>query len=702
MKHLFSLCLALASTTLLGQWTTNTALNTLAAQSATDDLMSKATLDGRTYIAFWSPVSAPVYYEMRVQLLDSAGVPQFGTNGLLVDNSIGMSTSTVTWDIAVDNNHNLYVGITGTGGNGDARVHKVSANGTKPWGTNGITVGQGYSVKLLPLNSGDLIVSYQPGTHAQIKKYNASGVSQWTTPITVTPTIASHSTVPGELVEISAGKFILVFHDKGGFSPSALPFAHCYSSAGAAVWTGPVAISSGTYTYTFNRYNLITRGDTAYFGYGGAQGMNLQSFIQRINPDGTLPWGANGVDFGVQNTLYERSMSLARGDDSKYLWAIAEMTTTSQGNMGEAVQKIHASTGARLLGSNGLTVFSIGTSDISHRGNLQVYDDHPVFLVSDGNSNGVFAQDLLLIELDSLGNFMHTPPGLALATNASGVKSRIHFLRMNGGKAIGAWAELRSGVSHPYAQMLDLTPCQAPLTQLQFQSNGLSVQWANNSLNADSVYWDFGDGNTLWSSASALNHTYSQAGTYQVCAVSVNSCASDTLCSLITLCAPLSAAFQTNTLMDSAFFWLSTTSADSVMWDYGDGVSETRTDSIASHLYAANGPYTVSAMAYDACTTDSATATVVIYGIGLDPAQISDWLLRFDGQVLSIQGPTHTGGLVSLQITQVDGRQMARFSAGQDAASLWKWEVSQIPPGMYILQGMDRQGKAFRSRWVRP
>ncbi len=686
---------------LLGQWTTNTALNTLASQSATDELMSRTTLDGRTYIAYWSTVSAPINYEMRVQLLDSAGVPQFGTNGLLVDNSIGMSTSTVTWDIAVDINHNLYIGITGTGGNGDARVHKVSANGIKPWGANGVTVGQGYSVKLLPLSSGDLIVSYQPGTHAQIKKYNSSGVSQWTTPITVTPTVASHSTVPGELVEISGGKFILVFHDKVGFTPSALPFAHCYSTAGAAVWTGPVALSSGTYTYTFGRYNLITRGDTSYFGYGGAQGMNLQSFIQRINPDGTLPWGSNGVDFGVQNTLYETSLSLARGDDSKYLWAIAEMTTSSQANLGEAVQKIHAHTGARILGTNGLTVFSIGTSDISHRGSLQVYNDHPVFLVSDGNSNGVFAKDLLLIELDSMGNFMHTPPGLPFATNASGVKSRIQFLRMNGGKAIGAWAELRSGVSNPYAQMLDLTPCPVPLMQFQFQANGLNVQCANNSLNADSVYWDFGDGSTLWSSALTLNHSYSQAGTYQVCAVGINSCSSDTLCSSLSLCSPLSAAFQASTFVDSAFFWLSASGADSVVWDFGDGSTETRTDSIAFHLYVANGPYAVSAHAYDACIMDSASASIIINGIGLDAEQIQDWSLRFDGQVLNIHGPSHTGGLISLHITQADGRHIAHFDHSQ-SESHWKWDVAQIPPGMYILHGIDRKGKAFRIKWLRP
>ena len=143
MKNTILLLFSALCSALHAQWTTNTALNTLAANVNTDDMMTVATNDGRTYIAFWAPVSGPTYYELRLQLLDTSGTPQFGPNGMIVDNTIGMSTSTSLWDMAVDNTNNVYLGITGTGGNGDARVHKVSPSGTKQWGTNGITLGQG-------------------------------------------------------------------------------------------------------------------------------------------------------------------------------------------------------------------------------------------------------------------------------------------------------------------------------------------------------------------------------------------------------------------------------------------------------------------------------------------------------------------------------------------------------------------------------
>ncbi len=687
-NYIFAIC-AFCSLAVNAQWTPNTALNTLAANVNTDDMMTAATNDGRTYIAFWAPVSGPTYYEMRLQLLDTSGTPQFGPNGMIVDNSIGMSTSTVTWDLRVDNTNNAYIGITGTGGNGDARVHKVSPSGTKQWGTNGITIGQGYSVRILPLNSGEVLVAYLPASHAVIQKYSSTGVAQWTTPITVTPTVSSHQSWPGEFIEMSNSKFMFVFHDKAGFSPSALPYAHCYSTAGTAVWTSPVALSSGTYTYAFNRYDFIQRGDTAFFGYGGAQGMNLQSVIQRINPDGTLPWGANGVDFGTQNTLYERNMRLARGDDSKYLWAIAEMTTSSQGNMGESVQKLHAHTGARLLGTNAQVVYTIGTSDISHRGHLQVWNDHPVFLVSDGNSNGVFPKDLLLVELDTLGNFLNTPAEMDFATNSNGTKSRIDLLPIHNGLAIGAWVEDRTGNGRPYAQMVDINPCLAPTLAFQWLTSNTTLTLSNASLNADSIYWDFGDGSGISDTSSSVQHVFSAPGTYTICGVAFNACSTDSLCANITVCNPLSAAFSATSFSDSAHFTLSS-AVDSVYWDFGDGQSLSTTDSTASHVYASNGTYSVSCLAYNACATDSTQSQVVISGIGVPETDLDAILLLQNGDRMELTSPNAL--LLNVQMSSVDGRVLW---SSQPSSSTVSWSRLGIPAGIYVIRAETSKGQLF-------
>ena len=692
MKNTILLLFSALCSALHAQWTPNTALNTLAANVNTDDMMTAATNDGRTYIAFWAPVSGPTYYELRLQLLDTSGTPQFGPNGMIVDNTIGMSTSTSLWDMAVDNTNNVYLGITGTGGNGDARVHKVSPSGTKQWGTNGITLGQGYCVRLLPLASGDLITAYLPASHAVIQKYSSTGVAQWTTPITVTPTVSSHQSWPGEFIEMSNSKFMFVFHDKAGFSPSALPYAHCYSTAGTAVWTSPVALSNGWYTYSFNRYDFIHRGDTAYFGYGGAQGLSLQSFIQRINPDGTLPWGANGVDFGTQNTLYERNMRLARGDDSKYLWAIAEMTTSSQGNMGESVQKLHAHTGARLLGTNAQVVYTIGTSDISHRGHLHVWNDHPVFLVSDGNSNGVFPKDVLLVELDTLGNFLNTPAEMDFATNSNGTKSRIDLLPIHNGLAIGAWVEDRTGNGRPYAQRVDINPCLAPTLAFQWLTSNTTLTLSNSSLHADSIYWDFGDGSGISDTSSSVQHMFSAPGTYTICGVAFNACSTDSLCATITLCDALSAAFSTASFLDSAYFSLNS-AVDSVYWDFGDGQTLSATDSTASHEYASNGTYTVLCMAYNACTADSAQSQVVISGIGVPETDANAIQLLRVGDRIELTSPNAT--LLNVQMWTADGRMLW---SNKPSSSNVSWSSQGIPAGIYVIRAETSKGQLFVER----
>ena len=60
-----------------------------------------------------------------------------------------------------------------------------------------------------------------------------------------------------------------------------------------------------------------------------------------------------------------------------------------------------------------------------------------------------------------------------------------------------------------------------------FGASGLQVQFSNQSVNATSVSWDFGDGST--SLLPQPTHTYLQAGTYSVNLIASNNCNSDTI-----------------------------------------------------------------------------------------------------------------------------------------------------------------------------
>lgn len=142
-------------------------------------------------------------------------------------------------------------------------------------------------------------------------------------------------------------------------------------------------------------------------------------------------------------------------------------------------------------------------------------------------------------------------------------------------------------------------------------------EFLNNSVNATSYHWDFGDMTT--STAANPTHTYTMDGTYNVCLIA-SDCVSDTFCTTITTCPEmLSAAFTSADTLTDATFTSMSASAVSYLWDFGD--MNTSTAANPTHTYASTGLYTVCLTVWNLCG-DSATAcdTVLLIITGNTPA----------------------------------------------------------------------------------
>lgn len=521
--------------TLSAQWTNDTDVNTLAASAVTGDLESIGTSDGQTYIAFWHDVPAPKYYEMRLQLLDASGNKLFGPDGMVVNNTVDMSSFTTLWSMNIDRDNNVYIAFNGTGTDNKVYVHKISPAGLQLWGDAGVSPGTGYDPKVLPIEGNETIVCWLPGNQGAMQKIAADGTLLWANPITINPGVANHKSSAGELAALSNGDYVVIIHDRGGFSPSALPYAQRYTNAGAAVWAAPVALTNNYYTAFNRRYTLRQDGDVLYFGYSGAQGIEPHGFVQRINPDGTLPWGINGSDFSTQTDLFEADVKIAFAKGSNAVWAICTYTDAAQGSAGEYVQKFNKNTGVRLLGNEAKELYPVSAAYISHQGDLQLVNDQPVFLISDGNSNGVFPKDLLAVKLDATGNFEWAGQTHDAATNPTGVKSRIQFNTSYNGQVVAVWAENRNnaGSSVPYAQRVQVT-CAPPTAGFEFATSGLDAVFNTTAFDPGYSYlWTFGDGNS--SSVPNPFHTYVAPGNYEVCHYVSNECGTDTTCQTLTI-----------------------------------------------------------------------------------------------------------------------------------------------------------------------
>src|ERR1051326_3061195 len=80
-------------------------------------------------------------------------------------------------------------------------------------------------------------------------------------------------------------------------------------------------------------------------------------------------------------------------------------------------------------------------------------------------------------------------------------------------------------------------PCTSPTAEINYAASDLAVSFSYPYANATTFSWNFGDGNT--SAQEFPQHTYSSAGTYNVCLTVTNQCGSDTICEGITVKEPV-------------------------------------------------------------------------------------------------------------------------------------------------------------------
>jgi Secretion system C-terminal sorting domain len=447
MKSTITFLVLFVTSFLNAQWTNDTAVNTLVATSVSGDMQSIGTSDGKTVVVFWKVVASPTNYELRMQKINADGSQAFGADGVLISNTLPMSTSTNIWSINSDTNDNVYIGVTGTTDQ-SGHVFKVDPNGTNLWGNAGINLGIGNLVTTKPLSNGEVAVSWL-GTlnKAYLQKYTSAGVPIWTTPTTVIS--GTSKTAPANLFNHTNGDITVVFHTYNTGISSTL-WAQRYTSAGVQLWTLPTQLS--TTTTAFNRsYSALQDGDIVYFGYYGSVGSRFDSFVQRINADGTLPWGANGKDFDTNQTNYEVDTKIAFAPGSQYIWALANYCNTSQSLYGEYVQKFDKTTGARLFTDTAKELYPINSSFNVHVGReFFLVGDSPLFLLKSGSDNGVSPTTLATVYLNASGDFVFPGQSIPAATFSAN-KKRIQFNKPVG-QAVIAFIEDKGSGDKIYAQ----------------------------------------------------------------------------------------------------------------------------------------------------------------------------------------------------------------------------------------------------------
>ena len=430
------------------QWNTNTAVNIEVSGLTVADMQTATTSDGKIWVAFYHQNGSA--YEMWAQLLNTDGTKLLGPDGILVS-AQPSGTSTSVYNICVDNLNNVIIAFQDKrSGSNQAVVYKMSQAGVQLWGIDGIVLGAGLSPYPGVLSNGDVAIAWNETASSTLKiqKITNAGAVVWGTPVSVM--VGTTKTTRGQVIANTNGKFTLVYQKKG-VGVSTTLYAQHYDNDGVELYA-PLQISNLTSSAS-RYYSIAAEADTTYFGLYVAQGSRFNSFLQRINPDGTIPWGMNGSNFStsVASTDYSQSVtSIAMSPSSPYIWSVCTFMNSAQTQNGVYVQKFLRTTGARQFTDQGKVVYPVTASRDQLAGNVVLVNDNPIFMMYDVNYK------IYATRLDNAGDFVWPGNRVEISSTTAVLalpKGRFNFSAAGSTRNAGFWYEDRgTGVRYGYAQ----------------------------------------------------------------------------------------------------------------------------------------------------------------------------------------------------------------------------------------------------------
>lgn len=142
--------------------------------------------------------------------------------------------------------------------------------------------------------------------------------------------------------------------------------------------------------------------------------------------------------------------------------------------------------------------------------------------------------------------------------------------------------------------------CTLPVPAFDFNPDGLTIEFENNSTSATSYKWNFGDGKTA--TLKNPTHKYATTGNYNVCLVATNGCGKDSICTMIKACTQPTADFISSDSLLYINLVNASLNGETYYWTFGDGYASNVFN--PSHKYTNKGTYNVCLNVTNSCGSD--------------------------------------------------------------------------------------------------
>jgi len=253
-------------------------------------------------IVVWQDNRNGINSDIYIQRVNSAGVPQWTTDGIALCTATGYQLSPA---IVSDGAGGALVTWRDTRSdpNGDIYIQRVSASGAPQWTAGGVALCTAANTQANPMMASDMsggaIIAWWDGRSVDWDIYsqrvNSAGVPQWTTDGVALCTAAGDQINP-TIASDGAGGWIVSWMDTRNAMDEDV-YAQRVSASGVPQWTANgVALCTATGDQTFPA--IVSDGaGGAIVAWADERGGALLSdvYAQRVSASGTPQWTANGV-----------------------------------------------------------------------------------------------------------------------------------------------------------------------------------------------------------------------------------------------------------------------------------------------------------------------------------------------------------------------------------------------------------------------
>ncbi len=230
-----------------------------------------------------------------------------------------------------------------------------------------------------------------------------------------------------------------------------------------------------------------------------------------------------------------------------------------------------------------------------------------------------------------------------------------------------------------------------PFAGFTYIADDLTVTFQDTSIMAAEYYWDFGDG--YFSDLNNPWHNYEVSGIYQVCLTTWNSCGTDSICKLITVCSPPRSAFSFTFDELTAFFEDQSIMADEYYWDFGDGYYSNLGN--PTHTYDLMGSYQVCLTTFNECDSDKYCDLLNLSSVFIPEPEAGSFVIYPNParDVISVKSSLNGPAIIS--IIDLSGNEIMNQNMILKEGEPIQLHIVNIKAGLYIVRIDSRKDKSF-------